>query len=540
MNDRWRPVVLGLLLAVIPIGAASGFGGAAPLLAGAVVIGLATVARGAVPRRRAVADGRWVGADAIEFAPSATPPRSQPGQVARALGRVESRELFPGSIAFATGIGFCVMIVISFGVIWAGDNDGEIPDIVEGTPLAMYPLAGMSTVAVHRARTRARRDGAEELFSSCPTTSGTRDAAHAVSSVVPAVFAAASTVCLLVAYLMSSEHVWGPFGARQVIVMVGAVLIPMGGGFLGVVVARWAPWAVSPVVALVVVGLVTGRLAEVGAGESDGVSQLSLINTSQFVDVRFTTPPWIARFLWLLGLVVLTLLATLWRPGRGRRFAVVGVVALLGTAAAGYAATRPISDGDAQGIASLIAEPDDHQSCLVLRVALCTYAGDGALVDNLRSHVVAVLAPVPSRVDLGGWTVRQGALVRIDELDDQVVALLPDDLASPGTLPVAMTSEDGVRFWVALAAAGVADETRGGRGGRPGRSGPRRSRHLAGRPRPSRGRGDREDGIAAAAHHGTRRGLVPDPAVAGCLWSGTDSRGVVHLRSGRGAGAHRR
>ncbi len=462
MNDRWRPVLLGLVLAVIPLGAAAGFGGAIPLLAGAVVVGLATVVGGAVPRRPAVADGRWVGAAAIEFAPSAIVPRSQPGRVARALGRVESRELFPGSIAFAAGIGFCLMIVISFGVIWSGDNDGQIPDLVEGMPLAMYPLAGMSTVAVHRARTRSRRDGVEELFSCCPTATGTRDAAHAVSSVVPALFAAVTSVSLLVAYLASSTHEWGSFDARQVIVMVGAVLIPVGGSFLGVVVARWAPWTVSPVVAVVVIGLVTGRLAEIGAGESDGVSQLSLINPSQFVDVRFTTPRWIAHFLWLVGLVTVTLLVTLWRSGRGLRFAGFSAAVLLGTALAGYAATRPISDGDARRIASLIVEPDDHQACERLRVSLCTYAGDGALVDNLRSHVDAVLAPVPSRVDLGGWTVRQGALVRVDELDDKVAALLPDDPAPPGTLPVAMTSEDGVRFWLALAASGIADEARTG------------------------------------------------------------------------------
>jgi hypothetical protein len=464
--ERMRWVLLGVAIAVAP-GVMTGMGGGVVLfMAGAA--GLVLVGGGVVrPRARRRHEAGWEPAGGFAFVPSTGHVPASAWEVGGALGRAEARQLFPGSLAFCVGVGFSLVTMVLFGVIWAGDHGGETAAIVEWFPIMVHPLAGMTVVAVHRARTRGRRDGVEELFGSCPATDATRDVAHLRTAWLPALAAATTVLVLLGCYWLRVDLHWGPFGARQAAHVAGSALLAAGAVALGVVLARWAPWQLAPVVAVAAIGLVSLRLAESGGSTSDGAVQLSTIVVSDEADLRFTAPHWLAHHLWVAGLVLVTVAVALLRDrGDRRRVGAVLAVAAVGAAVTGYAATRPIDHDDAVRIAALIADPAAHQSCAGVDIPICTYDGDGALVGSFAPHVAAVLAGAPAGAVPDGVLLRQGADVDRAVLDPHVAALLPADPPADGVLPVALTHNDdaheAARFWVALAVIGVRNDHQAG------------------------------------------------------------------------------
>jgi hypothetical protein len=467
--ERWRGILIGVFAIALPMVALAGGGAGAFILPALVVGGVIWAVVALAPGRRRRTEGRWTPVGPFEFEPTAGHEPAGTAQVARELGRVEGRQLLPGSAAFGTGIGFAILGLVLFGWVWARDGGGELAAAAETLPIVAHPLVGMTILAVHRARTRARRDGLDELFTTLPAGQHHRNLGHLASAWVPVAAALVAGAAMLALHALRADVTWGPFGARQLTHVVEVGLLAAGGVALGVLVARWAPWTLAPVVAVVAVGVASIELATIGDGPWDPRRQLSTWLGDPQVDLRFTYAHWLSRTGWLAALVVLVGLLALVRDApRPARLApaLAVVVVLAGVAAA--VTTRPIPADAAQRIADELSHPERHQTCIDAGIPVCAYRGDEDLARAFARNVAPVVAAVPSghRPDV---RVRQGATVELRSLDPRIAdrVRLPTD----GALAVEMTSHPdayrGARFRVALAALEVNPSGAAGAHGQP-------------------------------------------------------------------------
>jgi hypothetical protein len=335
--------------------------------------------------------------------------------------------------------------------------------VIELLPIMVHPLAGMTVLAVHRARTRGRRDGAEELFATCPASAQTRNVGHLRTAWVPALTTVLFASLLLSAYLATSGIHWGPIGARQLAQVLGCVLLAVGAVALGVALARWAPWTLAPVVAVLAIGIASVQIATSGDRATDGSRQLSTWLTSPEVAIRFTATHWLAHDVWVLFLVAMTCVLALIRDSHHRRQLGLGLTVLaLGAGAVAYVATRPLSATDIERITAMLAAPDAHQACVDAGIPVCVYEGDDALARAFAAAVGPVVAAAPAEA-VPAIRLRQGADVDRDRLDPVIVSHVPTDIGD-GALPVRMVdvraAYDGARLWTAFGVTGITGDPR--------------------------------------------------------------------------------
>lgn len=460
---RLGPPLLGIGGVALFMALTAGAGtGAAGGLAGMLLFGgVVSLVVGWVRRRRPAQHGGWTPVAAMAFQPAAGHTTTSPGGVALALGRVEAREI-ASSASIGVGLGFCLMILVLLGKVWAADYGSGLMGAMELYPIYVHPLAGLVVLAAHRARTRSTRDGTQELFETCPTSQTTRTVGHLLTGWVPASIALVFLTAMTVLVSRNATAGYGHMGARQVAALLGATVLCVGATALGVGLARWAPWTPVPVVAVIAIGFGSTRLATAGNRLTEPIRQLSTWLNDPDRYVRYTAPNWVAHNIWILALVALVatlaLARDLHRPVltiAGATFAVVAVVSAV-------AATRPIDATDAARIASLIDEPEAHQRCVdAADLAVCTYPSDAELANHIATEVAPVAAAAPPGA-LAGWTVRQDADLDRTELDPEVRRLLSSDRGGERLIPMAMSTrpdaDEGARFWVALTASGVADD----------------------------------------------------------------------------------
>lgn len=247
------------------------------LLGLASVVGLAFTRLRRVP---VVAERAW-------SAPVPSQPRTDAGgdpvvptarSVARALGRVEARELM-SSAWFGVGVGFCVLLYFLFGFVFANDNGEVWEGFGQLAPWFAHPLVGMTVLAGHRAVTRSARDGADELFDSCPTDAATRTVGFLYPAAVPVVAFALFLAALLATVAVRSPHLHGPVGVDSLADVAGALVLCIGGSALGVALGRWVRFALAPVVAIVGIALATLILNDVGGNGWNPLVPLSTAPT---------------------------------------------------------------------------------------------------------------------------------------------------------------------------------------------------------------------------------------------------------------------
>lgn len=459
----------GVLLAFAGVGEARAGG---PVLL--IALGTAAVVWAAWGWRRRrspiIADG-WVPTAAVRYRPAAGGPSTTRAPVLASLARVEARELTT-SPAFGVGLGFCALITFLFGLVWAGDYGGDLPVAIELSPILTHPLAGMVVLAAFRARTRARRDGTEELFDTCPTSQGTRTGGHLLTAWAPAATALVFLSVLLT--LMSSNSVtrYGDVTARQVAAVLGAALLCVGATALGVALARWLPWTVVPVAAVVGVGFLAANLATRGNRTTEPLRQLSTFLVDPEVDLRLTAPHWLAHHLWILSLVAAVTVLAVVRDVRSRTVLTAGAAVIVAAVLSATMATRPIDAADARRIAALVEDPAMLPCRDAAGLAVCTFASDTGLANALIEAARPVAAAAPAGA-LTGWSIRQTAAIDRRQLDPEVRALLADEPPPGNVLPIEFTGHplalEGLRLWTALAAVGALDDwwpgsTRGLRG----------------------------------------------------------------------------
>ena len=461
MIGRYRPLALGAsggLLYVAFIGGTerSAANPAALLL----LVGLlATAGWVMVQRRRPMTSDGWTPAAAISYRAASGRPAVSGPRAAAALARVELRELSRSS-ALGLGLGLSGVALYTFGFAWGGDYGGDLPVVAEMTPLLTHPLAGMLVLASFRARTRARRDGTQELFDVCPMPQSQRTAGH-LATAAPTVLlgiAFAATLVLLVAGQDATAY--GGFGARQIAAIVGSGILCLGAVSLGVALARWLPWTLVPIAAVIAVGFAASYFATQTRRTTAPIRQLSTALVDPEVDLRLTAPNWIAHHLWILSLAVIVTVIALLRDERRRVVPVVGALAIAAAVASGIAATRPISDGDATRIAALL-DPAALTCDDVAGFGVCTFEGDDALRADLAGAVRTVAAFVPDGA-LAGWSVRATTGVTWRYLDPEVLPLTEPPLRpDPNVLPVEFTAHpkalQALHIWTGLTATGSLD-----------------------------------------------------------------------------------
>lgn len=461
MKRRVGRLLLGvvgatLLLAVAGIGETRN-GGLAVFLVAAAMLWWAVSSW--VARRRPIRGDGWTPTAAISFRPAAARPTASPGAVARALARVEARELVT-SPAFGTGLGFCLLMLWLFGWVWVGDYAGNLPLVLELAPILIHPLAGMVVLATFRARTRGRRDGVEELYETCPTSQSTRSLGALLTGWTPAVVAAVFLLALIGLILLGSPPVYGDVGARQAADVLGAAVLCLGATALGVALARWTPWTLAPVAAVIAVGFGAVSLATQGTRPTDPLRQLSTFLGDPEVDLRLTAPHWLAHHLWIVALAAMVAVLAVLRDKRGPIVLGAGALAVAVAVASGVAATRPIDASDAQRIATLVSDPSTRACVDAGGFDVCTYEGDDDLANALVGEVLPIATTLPGKLD--GWSVRQGADTDWRRLDPEVVALSAEPAVDDHLIDIEFTGHplalEGLRIWAGLAATGVLDD----------------------------------------------------------------------------------
>ena len=459
MRRRLGRVALGASGGLLYIAVVTGGeqGTVSPLFGVLAASGLTWLVWTVVQRRRPmVADG-WAPAVALSYAPAVPRPVASGPGVARALAAVETRELVT-SPAFGLGLGLSALILYTFGYEWGGDYGGDLLAAVEMSPLLLHPLAGMVVLTAFRARTRGRRDATEELFASCPTPNSRRTAGHLLTGVVPAALGTAIAAALLAFIAFGDATPYGEVGARQVAAVLGAGLLCLGAVGLGIALARWLPWTLVPIVAVIAIGFAAGRLATQGTRTTEPMRQLSTLLVDPEVDIRLTAPHWLAHHLWILALVVLVGVIGLLRDDRRPAVLAAGGSAIALAVVSGVLATRPIDAADATRIATLL-DPASLTCDDVEGFDVCTFPGDDAARTELAAPVRIVAAAVPAGA-LAGHAIRPTTDLRWKELDPEVLRILRP---TPQDDPILIQSEfsthpwnlEAVQIWAGLAATGV-------------------------------------------------------------------------------------
>ncbi len=409
-----------------------------------------------------VAESRWTTIEAAERQSTAPPALVRGGSsaVARALGRAEGRMLF-WSPWFALGLGLSVVIILLFGVVFADENNESWAEWVQMTPWFAHPLVGMTVLASHRATTRARRDGTDEVLDVCPTAPETRTLGLIAAAWVPA-----SVACVFVAVLAAISAVRAPGLHGGLFVdnagdLLGAVLLSVGGVALGVALGRWAHFALTPVVAVVAIAFLSTGIGGIGGSGWNPYVQLSTAPTIEAPSPVFADRPVWAHALWIGALIMIVTVAAVLRHRRNRSVVLAGSVAVVVAIVAAFGATAEVPARSAARIADLVARPESHQECADIagRVEVCVFPLHRANLERVATYVTPVAAALPSQV--GPVVIRQVYEAAIDQLPPEVRRRLPRPLPArpPSEIPLSGFDElgtfAGVRRDLPYAAIGL-------------------------------------------------------------------------------------
>ncbi len=476
---RLAPVLAGVVGVCVVGLVVMGTGGVsivAPLMAlagvGAVVLAGRPRRNQAEPPWRAASGGPHPDAGPSTAPATAAPPRRVPStspQVARALSRVEAREL-ASSPWFGIGLGFLGVVILALVVRFPDDNVSSWAEAASLVPFLVHSLVGMVVLASHRAVTRARRDGAAELFDTCPAGTTTRAVGVLLTAWVPVTATACFVVILGAGLAVRSPYLHGPLGAGAAVSMLAAVVLGVGGTALGVALGRWVGFALAPVAVVVAIGFGSARLVTQG---DPGWSPLRLLSTtpllSETSDLLPDPPAW-SNLGWLVGLTLAVVVVALARDRRSRPVAVGGVIAGVLILASGVAATRPVPAARAARLADLVAHPANHQGCATAggRVEVCVYSAS-----KVRDRAVTEVGPVAAALPAGAprITLRQGYDGPLEALPPRVVNRLADGIPPQGDGEVRLAFDFSPaerltpRMQVAFAALGLPTEP--GEGDRP-------------------------------------------------------------------------
>ncbi|MEA2686388.1 MAG: hypothetical protein QOE93_1583 [Actinomycetota bacterium] len=311
-------------------------------------------------------------------------------RVVRALARVEARRLLRHP-SFVIGTALTILLVDSAGYT------NILPEVDSAAVVALAIMGWATLIATNLAALRSRRDGTDELFDSLPTPVTARTAAHLVSG-LGAVPVAVLVLGGYVAYLMATGSIGSPNVAE---LLVGPLLVA-GGAALGVLVARWAPHPLVAPLVVVATVFMQGKLSE---SEVSPFRWMAFSVDGVGLDDGNPFPGQVDwHVLFLLGTVAIAAALALGRHGFSRRVTTFLVGAVVVSAVAAFAQTRPLSDGNARRQALALTAPE--LACEVRGgVRYCVEPGYEVRFGQWDPPVQAVLARVPGSVRERGLVV---------------------------------------------------------------------------------------------------------------------------------------
>ena len=468
--NRYRPLLLGVMITAAAGTILTGM----PI--GLLAVAGVTVLAGVVPllfRGAATPDGTWTPTAPVVIGSAPARARHEPHvpasprSVIRAIGRFESAQLAT-SPWFGAGIGFCVIIIVAFAIVYDSDEVHLWPNEAMLAPWFAHPLVGLTILAVHRNITRDRRDGTDELLDTCPTEPTTRTLGHLATSVAPVAAYTTFFATYLAILVAKGNDFDGPLGLEQVLGLLSAFVLCIGGVTLGVALGRWVHFGLAPVVAVVAVLFLTLGLATEGDPGWNPLAELSTMPPLSEMNEVFTARPATWHLLWLLALTGSVAAVALSRHRRDRVIMSLGAVSLALAVISGIGATRPMSDGDADTIASRISDPAANQSCSTGaggRLEVCTFDDYDNIATVVVEPVSAVVAALPAEV--GTITMRQRFPqdATLADLPPEVRRRIPGGLPSPSPNEVRLDfgtdddTVDGARFDAAFTATGLPVES---------------------------------------------------------------------------------
>ena len=275
-------------------------------------------------------------------------------------------------------------------------------------------LAAVVLVVSHRAVTRDRRHGSDEVLTATPAPLRARTAGHLLAVVAPTALAAVVTAWLGWDLTTRGTTVGDVVPAE---LAVGPLLVA-GAGCLGVLLARMWPQAFTPYVACVVIaafelGVNTPRLV------GSGVRWLAFwVEGSLWWTLpRHST----AHLVYLLGLVAMASLGALLRHGLTRRLVALAVAAVMVTTGAAAAQMRQPQSVWRRANAAF-ADPSSVQTCAERDgVRYCAFEFSVDLIDHFEEMVGAVRAVLPA----SAWPDDLAVTQRVTALDFEYVGDSP-------------------------------------------------------------------------------------------------------------------
>ena len=176
--------------------------------------------------------------------------------VARELAVAEARRIVTSPLVVLGAALFCAMIVVSSADGPGGGYDG----LVTGPTFFM----GVFTYfAAHLAASRPQRHRTTDEHASLPAPTIARTAGLCLAAIGPALLAVALMALILAWYAAGRVDlpVW-PSAAE----LAAGPLTVLGGGLLGIMVARWLPFPTAPALVMIAVVAVTFVLSEAWEG----------------------------------------------------------------------------------------------------------------------------------------------------------------------------------------------------------------------------------------------------------------------------------
>ena len=369
-------------------------------VAGAAALGVAGLRRGsqALPDRvwRGLAPAPAAVAPPTAVVPTGFVPRPAQGSPVRALAAVESRELLV-SPALGVGAGMSALLIVLLGWMGArealGRWDGAWEDFYGAVVFAAHPLLGFIAMGTHFAVTRSRRQGCDELMDSCPLDRQRRLAGHLGTAVTGVGLVLLFAGLFTAAVVTGADTQYGPRAAALAPTLLGLAVLGAGAVAVGVATGRWAPWGVSPVLALI-------GIAAVGSWATSPERWtprrfLATAETGHPADLLFLEPRAWARLAWLSSMAAAIALAAL--AGGSRRARGALAVAAVAAAVSAAAVVRPMSDHKAAAAAELVASPAAHQHCVdATGVPVCAYHRYAEAAERMAAAARPVAAAAPA------------------------------------------------------------------------------------------------------------------------------------------------
>jgi hypothetical protein len=197
--------------------------------------------------------------------------------------------------------------------------------------LALLWFGPATFFAANLVASSARRGHAESQLDAAPTTAQTRTLATCLGVLGPTAVGAG-----LAAVLWVVDHAGGTLDRAQGPAELASIpLCALGGGLLGVAVARWLAWPGAPL--LVMVALIAWVVAVTDRGDLRWTGPWTL-SPGYLDDIRLASGSQAWHAVYLLGLGLLAAVAALLRyPSYRRPLLAVGAALCIGILAAGWA-----------------------------------------------------------------------------------------------------------------------------------------------------------------------------------------------------------